>query len=72
MDKLELIAAVFSPFADDGELALDKVDQQIERVDAGSGRVQCLPSGKLDFELGTFRAKHGQGAGDTCRFEARQ
>jgi N-acetylneuraminate lyase len=48
MDKLELIAAVFSPFADDGELALDKVDQQIERLidDRVDGAFVCGTTGE--------------------------
>jgi gluconolactonase len=32
MDKLELIAAVLTPFAADGEVAPDKVDRQIDRL----------------------------------------
>lgn len=48
MDKLELIAAVFSPFAANGELALDTVDQQIKRLidDRVDGAFVCGTTGE--------------------------
>lgn len=48
MDKLELIAAVFTPFAVDGELALDKVDRQIDRLieDKVDGAFVCGTTGE--------------------------